>query len=328
MRGPGTMFRLDDQLKNKIYYTNCLDLFDTNSLKDIPRDRLVIVDKSGDTWGSQSDNFYKTLEDHQFNFLLLSHLPIDHLRRPRLLHYQPFNFYGQQFFTRITDQSDIKKYKLSCLNLNPHTHRIKNYLLFKKKKYFDQCLFSFHTARPEDLFQHYARLSAEMALEWQSIQGTLPSRYDLVSEIKSSGSDTIMHPAYTDSYINLVTESSVRPDLFVTEKTWKPVAAAQLFLIFGTPGIIQYLREQGVDTFDDYINHDVYDSEPDWEVRLNNIHALIDDLVTKDLAQIYQDTKERRLQNQQKFFNGKLDNGFFDDLKLAITRYSCINMPN
>ena len=322
------MFRFDDQLKNKIYYTNSLNFFDPTPFTNIPKDRLVIVDKSGDTWGRSSDEFYKALEDHGFNFLLLSHLPSDHLRRPRLLHYQPFNAYGQQFFTRLTEQTDVRKYKLSCLNLNPHPHRIKNYLLFKKKAYFNDCLFSFHTARPEDLFQHYAQLSPEMELEWQSIQGTLPSRYDLVAEIRSSGSDTIMHSAYTDSYVNLVTESSVQPDLFVTEKTWKPVAAAQMFLVLGPPGIIQYLREQGVDTFDDYINHDFYDSEPNWEVRLNNIHTLVDDLVTKDLAQIYQDTKERRLQNQEKFFNGKLDNGFFDDLQTAIIRYSCINTQN
>ena len=323
------MFRLNDQLKDKIYYTNSLNFFDPTSLTDIPKDRLVIVDKSGDAWGNQSDDFYNTLEGHGFNFLLLSHLPTDHLRRPRLLHYQPFNFYGQEFFTRIVTQTDIKKYKLSCLNLNPHPHRIKNYLLFKKKAYFNDCLFSFHTARPEDLYQNYAQLSPEMSLEWQSCQDTLPSRYDLVAELNgASGSDTIVHEAYTDSYVNLVTESSVRPELFVTEKTWKPVAAAQLFLIFGTPGIIQYLREQGVDTFDDYINHDFYDSEPSWEARLNKIHTVIDDLVTQDLAQIYQATKQRRHLNQEKFFDGKLDNGFFKDLTAAITRYSCINTQN
>jgi hypothetical protein len=304
-------------------------MYDPDWYRDLPKDQLLIVDKSSDTWGSMVDNFYNTLETRGFNFLLLSHLPTDHLRRPRLLHYQPFNIYGQQYFKRIAESNGIKKYKLSCLNLNPHSHRIKNYLLFKKKAYFDNCLFSFHTARPEDLYQHYATLSPELEVEWQAIQSTLPSRYELVASIRgSSGSDTIVHEAYTNSYINLVTESSVKPELFITEKTWKPVAAAQLFLVFGTPGTIKYLREQGVDTFDDYINHDFYDLEPNWEVRLNNIHTLIDNLVQQDLAQIYQATKERRLLNQERFFNGKLDNGFFEDLVVAIKRYSCINTQN
>jgi hypothetical protein len=225
--------------------------------------------------------------------------------------------------------TEIKKYKISCLNLNPHPHRIKNYILFKKKAYFADCLFSFHTARPEDLHQNYAKLSPDLDLEWQSIAQNLPSRYDLVLELGGrQGNDSIDHEAYTDSYVNLVTESSVQPDLFITEKTWKPIAAAQLFLVFGTPGTIKYLRNQGVDTFDDIIDHDFYDSEPDWEIRLNKIHTLVDDLVTKDLYQIYQDTKERRYYNQQMYYDGQLDSGFFDDLRSAIKRYSCINTQN
>ena len=337
MHGLGTMFKLDDQLKDKIYYTNSIGGgFDSDVITDLPKDKVLVADFSGDPWGAGSysvnniyDKFYETLENLGFNFILLSHLPTDHLRRPRLIHYQPFNFYGQEYFDRITPLTDIKKYKISCLNLNPHTHRIKNYLSFKRKAYFNECLFSFHTAKPEDLHQHYAKLTPEMELEWLSIMPELPSRYELMAQLRgASGSDTIVHDAYTDSYINLVTESSVAPGLFISEKTWKPVAAGQLFLIFGSPGSITYLREQGVDTFDDVINHDFYDGEQDWEARLNKIHTLIDELVTQDLAKIYQDTKERRHRNQKKFFDGEFDNGFFNDLKLAITRYSCINTPN
>jgi hypothetical protein len=339
---------IDPLIKNKIHYSTNLRVsihgtqvtFDFSNQLDFTPEKLLVADFSSDPWhpvGKEIpnvfDNFYRSLTDLGINFLLLSHLPSDHLRLPRLLHYQRWNHYGQEFFNILPLTDSVKKYKISCLNLNPHSHRIYNYLLLRKKSYFNDCLFSFHTANPEDLFQNYAKLPTDMKLEWKSIMNDLPKKADRIeipdvdfSNIKNRNGnlpfflDLLNHDAYTDSYINLVTESTVAPNLFLSEKTWKPIASGQLFLIFGSPGAIKYLRESGVDTFDDVIDHDSYDNELDWKVRAHNIHALLDNLVTRDLAKIYELTKERRQQNQKKFFSGEFGAGLFDDLKMAIAQ--------
>ena len=92
----------------------------------------------------------------------------------------------------------------------------------------------------------------------------------------------------------------------MTEKTWKPIANGQFFMVFGSPGIIEFLRTQGVDVFDDIINHH-YDSELEWDKRLNMIHDEMDRLVTLDLENLFYNTKERRQLNQSKFHDGSFD---------------------
>jgi hypothetical protein len=106
---------------------------------------------------------------------------------------------------------------------------------------------------------------------------------------------------------------------FVTEKTWKPVASAQLFLIVGHRNAVAHLRSLGVDTFDDIIDHDHYDAEPDWQLRIQKIHQVIDDLLLQDLESIYKDTEQRRTSNSKKFFNGEFGTEYQNNLVTCIT---------
>jgi hypothetical protein len=113
----------------------------------------------------------------------------------------------------------------------------------------------------------------------------------------------------------------VIPRLFVSEKTWKPIAAEQIFLVFGNPGTIEYLRSQGVDVFDDLIDHR-YDSVDDWQQRLHMIHQQLKQLIDRDLEDIYIATLERRQRNSEKFFSGAFDPQYSQTIK------QCINLLN
>jgi hypothetical protein len=92
--------------------------------------------------------------------------------------------------------------------------------------------------------------------------------------------------------------------IFLSEKTWKPIAAGQLFLHFGNPGTIGFLRTLGVDTFDDIIDHDSYDNVSDWRQRMGIIHRLASDLMALDLQDIWHTTLSRRQSNVDRFFAG------------------------
>ena len=108
------------------------------------------------------------------------------------------------------------------------------------------------------------------------------------------------HPAYKDSYLNVVTENSYE-ETFLSEKTFKPLAAGQLFLIFGGTGTIQFLRDIGFDVFDDYLDHS-YDIEPDWITRAEKIASVLDTWFAADHEKIWAETYHRRLSNSKKFF--------------------------
>jgi hypothetical protein len=92
--------------------------------------------------------------------------------------------------------------------------------------------------------------------------------------------------------------------------------------MLGSKGTITYLRDSGVDVFDDYIDHDYYDNEPDAVTRLNKVHKLIDSLIEQDLNTVYQKTSDRRLANKNKFKNGDFGTNYRNQLT------TCINMLN
>jgi hypothetical protein len=110
----------------------------------------------------------------------------------------------------------------------------------------------------------------------------------------------------------------VIPGVFITEKTWKPVAAGVPFLVFGNPGTISFLKTLGVDTYDDVIDHAYYDNESDWRIRLTKIHTVLNNLIEHGAEKIYQQLFVRAQNNQTKFCNGDFDPGYQSQLISAI----------
>jgi hypothetical protein len=198
-------------------------------------------------------------------------------------------------------------------------------MLLKSRPEFNNYLCTLHyQPELEDRWEikALADTSDEIIQQWESIKHQLPHRNNLHLKSKIREDWDIAHPAYTDSYINLVTETDMS-NAFVTEKTWKPVASAQLFLIVGHKNAIEHLRDMGVDTFDDIVDHNYYDSEPDWQQRIQKIHRVLDDLLIQDLESIYKDTEQRRTSNSKKFFNGEFgieyQNNLVSDRSLFIS---------
>ena len=165
-----------------------------------------------------------------------------------------------------------------------------------------------------------AVIDAEVIEFWNSVKHSLPLITEFADEPIRVDANCKL-PANTDAYVHLVTETKIIPRVFVSEKTWKPIAAGQLFLIFGNPGTVNYLRTQGVDVFDDIIDHS-YDLEPDWKIRLELIHQQLDRLITQNLKQLFINTHSRRQANRDKFFSGAFDQTYLHTIQ------QCINMLN
>jgi hypothetical protein len=108
---------------------------------------------------------------------------------------------------------------------------------------------------------------------------------------------------YDDTYFSIVAETTVStPELFITEKTFKPIAYQHPFLILGQPKVLNYLRSQGFETYNNIFDES-YDDEYDLDKRLEKIINNV-----KEFNQIPYDaiTLEKLIHNQSLFFNKEL----------------------
>ena len=261
------------------------------------QDRLLVIDCSKEHCGDQAWllQMYDTLAAAHPDFYILSHHPGDHGLTPQLWHWPYWYLHSRVILSKV--EIDRPRSRLiGCLNGNPRTHRIAHFYALKKR-FSEQQM---HVSMFQTSFEPVGdpvHLHEEEKQYYESVKNLLPVRQNIVS-------NSVQLPALTDAYLHIISETTVRDRIFLTEKTWKPIVAGQIFLMFGNPGSVAYLRSVGVDCFDDIIDHDRYDHLPDWRDRMHEIHNIIADLQHENWAQIYQSTHTRRLNNQTRFFSG------------------------
>jgi hypothetical protein len=318
------IYYIDHQQFVQSYWTDNFTTVNPGFLKLLQKNLLSVIDLSTEHWGPSKhrliDCVYDQLESSGYNFLILSHRPEDHQRRPNLFFY-PSEYHNSKSKFIYPSQQDLilpRRYKISCLNHFARPHRIYNWYKAKDKKYFSECLWSMHNQlhpRPDD-----PQLSEEIWESWNKCKDQFfesPQFKDSNYFVKTYVWN-LDHPAYTDAYINIIAEHSVIEGIYMSEKTWKPVASGQLFLSVGNPGSIDYLRSVGVQVFDDVIDHSYYDNEMDWQSRIDRMHEILDDLVSQDLDAVYWATYQQRKMNQENFQSGMFDSIYSSCIKHKI----------
>jgi hypothetical protein len=103
--------------------------------------------------------------------------------------------------------------------------------------------------------------------------------------------DTFNIDMYRNCDIHVVTETlaeikntSNHQHLFITEKTYKPIAFRAPFIVIGQPGILKYLKSCGYMTFSELWDES-YDDEEHPLVRVNSVINVIDSLLKLPEAQ-------------------------------------------
>ena len=114
---------------------------------------------------------------------------------------------------------------------------------------------------------------------------------------------------YENSYLNLVLETHLDADqsggTFLTEKTFKPIKNAQLFVILGPPGSIKQLKKMGYKTFDHIVDHRydrIENNTQRWDAAMQEAERLI---LHEHLHSLYQESRDDILYNQQLFLRSK-----------------------
>jgi hypothetical protein len=287
--------------------------FDLDRVLSITKHRPLVINCSMDPMSHYEEHVVETLLPVTDNFVVLSG-DIGHFKNPKPnIAYFPYWYLSQQSIPPREIKADLnqnRKYKLSCLNRRSRYHRVENYVRLKSQPYFDKLLFVMHNN-----FDQENEIKEAPNSTGQSLDTVWNESYinefllDCPSfEEHQINDHTVDHPAYTDSYVNYVTESSAKSDiLFLSEKTWKPFIAGQFGIWLGNPGTVEFLRSIGFDVFDDLIDHS-YDYELDFHQRIKLLHQSISQIMIMDLEQLFISTEQRRLHNQNLFYSDSLKN--------------------
>ena len=129
---------------------------------------------------------------------------------------------------------------------------------------------------------------------------------------------------YMDSYFHLVSETCFRTDIcFLSEKTFKPIANLQPFIMIGDNGILKYLHRLGFKTFGDYIDES-YDTAPTVKKKFEIIEKEIkrlNNMSMDELHDLFYQMKDIVTYNQQHYLTFSDMNPFQENFEEIINFY-------
>jgi len=133
----------------------------------------------------------------------------------------------------------------------------------------------------------------------------------------------INHTKFYEAPLQIIPESSSQTDKnvwhsqFITEKTYKALSWYQFPIWYAVPGLVERVREQGFDVFDDVINHS-YDLEIDPWKRMSMVVSEARRLISLNAVQLRKDHWSR-LESNADLING-IHNTAYSRHRIEITR--------
>tara|TARA_B110000503_G_C7132261_1_gene407308 strand:+ start:956 stop:1963 length:1008 start_codon:yes stop_codon:yes gene_type:complete len=130
----------------------------------------------------------------------------------------------------------------------------------------------------------------------------MPDDYGIPHDIHSLGRMDI----WQNHFLTVVSETEFLPwdNMFISEKTWKPILGLRPFVLNGQTKIYKYLRDNGFKTFNHYFNGIELEDIPEYEVH-DSIISVIKYLATLDKTEIltmYNNMLPELVHNRNRFF--------------------------
>jgi hypothetical protein len=226
------------------------------------------------------------------------------------------------------DENKIRPYKFLCNNKTmTKEHRTSMAYFSIKYNLLSEGKFSFIQKINKDTFKsHITKIIENPNEEYiEKIIDLLPYELDThhlsENEKTNFGATNNMKDWYSDSYINLVTETFFGRNVFLSEKIFKPLSNLQPFIVLGDYGTIAELKRLGFKTFEPFIDES-YDLEINPKVRISKIEKEIEKLKNKSIEEIHQwyySIKDILLHNQKhmySFENYECFEEIFEKIKL------------
>jgi hypothetical protein len=176
-----------------------------------------------------------------------------------------------------------------------------------------KCITSFAKFDNQVHYRDHVFSNSAFAIKNENLEKILPENTH-----DSNASADYNNCDYQNSLIEVVLETlfdDTRNHL--TEKSLRPIACGQPFILVSTPGSLQYLRSYGFQTFEGYID-ETYDTIQDPVERLNAIvqeMKRIDQLGSEAKQQLLSDIQAVVDHNQRLFFSKEFYNLIIDEFK-------------
>lgn len=237
-----------------------------------------IVYMTGDQ--ASKDNYDKWCALKRYTGSRLKVIPSISLSHYLHRHYERYNMY--------IDFDDILEHKKNqyrgiylydCLNMRPRTQRVLNFLHLSNAGLLEYGNISMpplhiwydwitpdpvafakllkNNCLPEDVLEKLPLGSLPRFPEYKS-SVTIDHYYDYV--------ERILDDLYRNSWVSIVTESTYgkgEDAVFLSEKTFKPIACMQPFITVGSTHSLKYLRQLGYKTFHPFIDESYDDEKED-----------------------------------------------------------------
>jgi hypothetical protein len=209
-----------------------------------------------------------------------------------------------------------KTKSIMCFNRNLTWHRLYLFSLLAEQSWFDKITYSFLNKIGDRLDAICIKefLDEQEREKIKSLDHLLP--INVTSELGvqknkiplmwMDGASSVDSVEYRDHAINLVTETSLTEGIILTEKTCKPFLAYQIPIILGPIGANKFLRDIGLDMFEDYVPWQTWDNETDHKLKMQKIVSFLDQLLTgptaeQDILLMHQQMHPRLVKNKQRF---------------------------
>jgi hypothetical protein len=191
-------------------------------------------------------------------------------------------------------ESVVSKYKpgprkktFLCFNRRYNDHRLMLYLAIVQRGLIDQSYYSMDKTQPEadrsfvENCKYLLSRFSDMGLVSEDVLAAdklLPlvldnpnfSRYPMEHCV-----DPVKH-LYDNSLVNIITETYFfNKIIHITEKTYKPIAFMQPFIMVAAAGSLNHIKDMGFKTFEDFWD-ETYDLEVDDKKRFTMIVSLIE----------------------------------------------------
>jgi hypothetical protein len=208
-----------------------------------------------------------------------------------------------------------KKFSVFC-----RSHRLWRFEFFKQlidKNLLNDCIYSYINIDPYENYPQGTIIEkdflkeniGESYINRDSISNWIDGMpYQLTTDLHDFSNPNISYKI-KQTYFHIVLESSIDDKMiFLTEKTWKSVAAKRPFIIFGKNGILELLKQLGYKTFSPWINES-YDQieNPDERMQfilneMERLHSLSDN----ELLTIYNNCKLAVEHNYQLYLSNRI----------------------
>jgi hypothetical protein len=130
----------------------------------------------------------------------------------------------------------------------------------------------------------------------------MPDTYGIPHDIHSLGNMEL----WQNHFLTVVSETEFCPwdNMFISEKTWKPILGLRPFIINGQTKIYKYLRSRGFKTFNHYFSEIELENLKEFEVHDSLVSAIkqLSLLDKKEIHAMYQDMLPDLQHNQLRFF--------------------------